>query len=678
MGVNQEVQELVFRYDASALTKADADVRRYTDHIDALDDKLGDATATATRLTSAMHGVDRGNKEAVRSVIELSRGFQDFYSAGLYGIANNVEGLGIAFKGLFSEGILGGIKAMASSLWGPAGLIAGFTIMTTAGPEIFKAIKNWLDLEPDVESFADQVKRLAGETKNVGDEAAKSRAKLDAMFQTPAQKEATDRARKVITEGPQGQQIGSILVAQEIDRLTQADPAQMERIKTQGELGRLIPQIEQQRKQLEAERVRTTTPGATFSLSRTEEIDKRLADITRNLPDLQKQYAQAASDIRTKVEMPGGIRQQATEAVQSRIQSMTPEDQKSIADLLNRRGMQGVASELRRLTPEFIEAERKAKADIKEFAERSRDELKRRAERRRGTAQADEAASQRTPEEEAQANLPEQTGKQAAAAQERRRQARQREAQGEARRSLPGVESIQESVIRRGQQQTAADLAKQLEKTGLSEADAARQAGEDVTRAAEMLEVRFRAALQQTGNAIQAQAAVYAEVSREAKEARGRAWRAEQLARSVRDQDQPALDAAPVPAAGAEAPQPPRPGRNPVVPAGFHSIPAVPPMRPAEAARAAVVIPAGPMSTARQRWPQVPPQAPPSPIPAVAPVVGAADRMAAAAAGTQDIAGQTLGLYGQLEQRVAQLESRNRALQSGVAAFHRTNQLRGR
>jgi hypothetical protein len=102
--VNQEVQELIFRSDTSGLVKADTALASHEKQLKAVH------AATASYTSNA--------NMANRATIELARGFQDFSAAGMYGIANNVEGITLALKGLFSDGMAAGLKTFAGAMMG--------------------------------------------------------------------------------------------------------------------------------------------------------------------------------------------------------------------------------------------------------------------------------------------------------------------------------------------------------------------------------------------------------------------------------------------------------------------------------------------------------------------------------------------------------------------------------
>lgn len=340
----ENAQEELRKYIAS-LASFDAAMLK----TDAVLAKHAQSAAVAKEALESAQRSSGGIQGSAMAMQQLAYGIQDFASSYQYGgakqafmaISNNVQmiatNLGLGTKALMGFTAAGIALPM---LVGPAMEL----IKKLFGSDDIDRLKTY---EERVKDIKEAIDRSADAAKNAADA-------LNNLFSTPAEQEAADKARKLITAGPQGAQIRAVLegaVAKEVE----ADPSlagiESKRAATYARREAMLAK----RKALIAERQRTTTPGATFSLSRTEEIDNELANIDRwtdesrtSLADLGRQ-SRAQRDVLMPTAMQGLTR---------RLTQMGPGDREWVANALQAGGMGVTAGELSRLTPEQIKADR--------------------------------------------------------------------------------------------------------------------------------------------------------------------------------------------------------------------------------------------------------------------------------------------------------------------------------
>lgn len=185
-------------------------------------DTAGDAVAVATdqsaagvtKLGNASEELKKKTSQSAFALVELSRGLQDYSAAGMVGISNNVEGLARSFSTLATSGV-----SLTSVLMSPAGLVGGFTLLTTAaivaGPKIqaaFSAIANGSNAVPAaaekldrlndaLEKSKERLEKLKGQQSLTNRELAEfnklTERQVELQKQAKAEKERVDRAAKV-------------------------------------------------------------------------------------------------------------------------------------------------------------------------------------------------------------------------------------------------------------------------------------------------------------------------------------------------------------------------------------------------------------------------------------------------------------------------------------------------
>ena len=123
----------------------------------------------AKRMANANKNIKRSGGSASAAIIELGRGASDA-RFGFVGLGNNLERTTELFGSLVknSGGLKGALKSVGSALLGPAGLVAGITILIAYGPQIinfFKGIVGASTEATDALEKYDEAQRKAGETK---------------------------------------------------------------------------------------------------------------------------------------------------------------------------------------------------------------------------------------------------------------------------------------------------------------------------------------------------------------------------------------------------------------------------------------------------------------------------------------------------------------------------------
>ena len=88
----------------------------------------------AKRMANANKNIKRSGGSASAAIIELGRGASDA-RFGFVGLGNNLERTTELFGSLVknSGGLKGALKSVGSALLGPAGLVAGITILIAYG-----------------------------------------------------------------------------------------------------------------------------------------------------------------------------------------------------------------------------------------------------------------------------------------------------------------------------------------------------------------------------------------------------------------------------------------------------------------------------------------------------------------------------------------------------------------
>lgn len=633
MAVNQDIQELVFRYDASALTRADADVRQVTEAIAGLVAKLAglsagsggaaplaslgnsaeaaamdvqelqvsslsladtiekvelassaaagktyalaesydasarasvraeEATESATRevydLVGSMDHLSRtvqeeardfanafelmetkaivtseavetvgakmvpfrsSAKDATRATIELTRGFQDFAAAGLYGIANNVEGITLALQGLFANGIRAGLSTLAAGMLGPAGLIAGFTAITVLGPAVVDKIREFLDsLDPDpVKAMTEAIKGIEEQNKNTTLSFDELIAKSKLAFAPDSEQESGRRIGEFLRNTGAAREAQAQMVQEETQRQIQADP-------------RFAP-IREQLAGLKADLAEAEASVA--RQPRNAVGDAMRAEITENvIKPLVEDINRVISNDKFR-EIQADAQKQAMATVNRRLAAPAAVEQEALAAQFEGMGMGDAARGIRERGVDAVRRERAQEA-LTEGLEKIRQGFERAVREgaqgvgRRREAQERLAADrekalqgegQLTPQEEWEFAQPEVTGKQAAAGQRRarannrRQQVRgqkldanaQRDAQrAQADRVADLYDEVAAARIARGANpaQVQRDLTVEMNRAGVGSEVASEAVERVLTRAVQQAgEARQKAAQSTQGN----------------------------------------------------------------------------------------------------------------------------------------------------------------------------------
>ena len=457
MGVNQDVQELIFRYDTTNLTRADADLKKvaastavsqkefaaFNRELEISDrefkqfNQTMDVTAKEfaqfnkvahvsadefARFNKGVAGVKIGTNEATRATIELTRGFQDFAAAGLYGIANNVEGITLALKGLFSGGIMSGLKALSAGMMGPAGLITGFTLLTVLGPSVARAFGGFLDqLDPDrIKPFADEVENLKKQAEAAALTFDQLNDKAKTAFQGDVEQESGRKVGDFLRNTGAARAASANLIEQETNRLLNEDPNVM---KYRGELGTMQAQIREA-----GEGYDQSAMGQEAARLSRQRVAKQLAPLI----DQREAAIQAQTAAKQKT---------AEATVTQRLTAPGTADQELLANQFAGLGMADIAAGIRERGVGAVQAERTkgtlmdAWGDLKGgFGKATQDRVSRNAAREKAAQERQkirEAASEMTPAEERFFAQAEESGKAATEARQAAEQNRKQDLAGQ-------------------------------------------------------------------------------------------------------------------------------------------------------------------------------------------------------------------------------------------------------
>ena len=112
----------------------------------------------------------RGSGGAGAAIIEVGRGASDA-RFGFVGLANNAERMTELFGNLVktSGGFKGALTKLGGAIAGPAGIVAGISILIAYGPQIFNFFKSWISGSEDAKDALDKFNesiRKTGETQS--------------------------------------------------------------------------------------------------------------------------------------------------------------------------------------------------------------------------------------------------------------------------------------------------------------------------------------------------------------------------------------------------------------------------------------------------------------------------------------------------------------------------------
>lgn len=172
------------------------DIRAVTKEVDLLDVATQKVTRSAERaaaakkkLADADEEVKKGGANAGRSVLELSRGLQDFTQGGLPGILNNIEGLARALGG--GAGLAGVMTAVGVAAYLASPYLKQFwDYLNETAEAVPKANKGLADYQAELAGVNKELGELAAKEKLTNDEFARRGVLLDQQRQAEKQVEA--------------------------------------------------------------------------------------------------------------------------------------------------------------------------------------------------------------------------------------------------------------------------------------------------------------------------------------------------------------------------------------------------------------------------------------------------------------------------------------------------------
>lgn len=319
--------------------------------------------AATDRVQNSFARFSPAAKGAGGAIFELSRGFQDFSAAGLYGISNNVEGLARAFTELRGAGL----AAIRSALLGPAGIVAGFTGLALFGPQAFRAVKSFADSlyesGPSLDATIDRLRKIGEEADKAAQKAESAGKRVATAFLPPAEVEAGRRfgellaksdwttARRAMAESGRAAQIASDPAIRAADK----DIAD-----TEAALTTARDNLQRMRASQEEVDPRRRTP-----LWQVQQTEQRVRRLEQFLAGVQRQRESRRAGLIAEGET--WIEQQAAAAAAG-----DPLARQTIIGNMRSIGRGGLAADLAAITPELIESQRRNAAQARDAIENTR------------------------------------------------------------------------------------------------------------------------------------------------------------------------------------------------------------------------------------------------------------------------------------------------------------------
>ena len=128
----------------------------------------------AGRASAAVGKFQKRSGAASGAVIQLANGISDA-RFGFAGLANNLEFVvqQMGYVAQQSGGIRGAFKAVGASILGPAGIVAGISLMIAYGPQIVSFFKKWVfgatEASKALEKFNEETKKLSSDEQLLAD-----------------------------------------------------------------------------------------------------------------------------------------------------------------------------------------------------------------------------------------------------------------------------------------------------------------------------------------------------------------------------------------------------------------------------------------------------------------------------------------------------------------------------